>query len=229
MTEPSSAIRLVIFDMDGVLDRYDLNARLEHLGAATGKSPDTIYAAIWGSGLEDAADAGQYSAKEYLKACSDRVGARITRDAWVAARRAAMTPNREVLSLVSVLKQRTGIAVLTNNGFLVKETFGQMFPELPPLFGDRLHVAAEFGTRKTRSRSLSPPRRPPRHHAAVRDDDRRQARERRGRGSGRAYRAPLCKRGGAHAAAENAAFVMSVDKPASRRAKGTAFFFMKQE
>lgn len=148
MTEPSSAIRLVIFDMDGVLDRYDLNARLEHLGAATGKSPDTIYAAIWGSGLEDAADAGQYSAKEYLKACSDRVGARITRDAWVAARRAAMAPNREVLSLASVLKQRTGIAVLTNNGFLVKETFGQMFPELPPLFGDRLHVAAEFGIRK---------------------------------------------------------------------------------
>lgn len=148
MTEPSSAIRLVIFDMDGVLDRYDLNARLEHLGAATGKSPDTIYAAIWESGLEDAADAGQYSAKEYLKACSDRVGARITRDAWVAARRAAMTPNREVLSLASALKQRTGIAVLTNNGFLVKETFGQMFPELPPLFGDRLHVAAEFGTKK---------------------------------------------------------------------------------
>lgn len=148
MSEPNSTIRLVIFDMDGVLDRYDLDARLAHLAATTGKSPDSIYAAIWGSGLEDAADTGRYSAEEYLQICSARVGAPITRAEWVAARRAAMTPDREVLSLAKLLKQKTAIAVLTNNGFLVKETFGETFPELPPLFGARLHVAAEFSTKK---------------------------------------------------------------------------------
>lgn len=148
MTEPRVTIRLVIFDMDGVLDRYDIGARLAHLAAVTGKSPELIHAAIWGSGLEDAADAGQYSAEDYLRACSERIGAPITRTAWVAARRAAMTPNREVLALARLLQRKTAIAVLTNNGFLVKETFGETFPELPVLFGERLHVAAEFGTRK---------------------------------------------------------------------------------
>lgn len=148
MPEPSPAIRLVIFDMDGVLDRYDLPARLERLAAATGKNAEAIYAAIWESGLEDEADAGKCSAKEYLKTCCERVGAPITRTDWIAARRAAMTPNREVLALAAALKRTTGIAVLTNNGFLVKETFPEMFPELPPLFGERLHVAAEFGTKK---------------------------------------------------------------------------------
>jgi putative hydrolase of the HAD superfamily len=148
VTERKPAIRFVIFDMDGVLDRYDLGARLERLAAATGKSAAAIHAAIWKSGFEDAADAGQFSAEEYLKGFAERVGAPVSRAAWVAARRAAMHPNRDVLELAKRLKRRAGIAVLTNNGFLVKDSFGELFPELPPLFGERLHVAAEFGTKK---------------------------------------------------------------------------------
>lgn len=148
MTERNPAIRFVIFDMDGVLDRYDLGARLDRLAAATGKSADAIHAAIWKSGFEDAADAGKFSAEEYLKGFGERVGAPVSRTAWIAARRAAMHPNRDVLELAKRIKRRASIAVLTNNGFLVKDAFDELFPELPPLFGERLHVAAEFGAKK---------------------------------------------------------------------------------
>jgi HAD superfamily hydrolase (TIGR01509 family) len=148
VTERKPAIRLVIFDMDGVLDRYDLGARLDRLAAATGKSANAIHAAIWKSGFEDAADAGKFSAEEYLKGFGERVGAPISRAAWIAARRAAMHPDLDVLEVAQRLKQRAGIAVLTNNGFLVKDAFDEIFPELPPLFGKRLHVAAEFGAKK---------------------------------------------------------------------------------
>jgi putative hydrolase of the HAD superfamily len=144
----NSAIHFVIFDMDGVLDRYDLSVRLDRLAAATGKSADVIHAAIWKSGFEDAADAGEFSAEEYLKDFGERIGAPVSRAAWIAARRAAMHPNHDVLELAKRLKPRTGIAVLTNNGFLVKDAFDEIFPELPPLFGERLHVAAEFGAKK---------------------------------------------------------------------------------
>jgi HAD superfamily hydrolase (TIGR01509 family) len=148
VTARKPAIRFVIFDMDGVLDRYDLGARLERLAAATGKNADAFHAAIWKSGFEDAADAGKFSAEEYLRGFGERVGAPVSRATWIAARRAAMHPNRNVLELAEHLKQRAGIAVLTNNGFLVKDTFDELFPELPPLFGERLHVAAEFGAKK---------------------------------------------------------------------------------
>ena len=148
MTADKPAIRLVIFDMDGVLERYDLGARLDRLAAVTGKSADAIHAAIWKSGFEDAADAGKFSAEEYLKGFGERVGAPVSRATWIAARRAAMHPDRDVLELAKRLKQHTAIAVLTNNGFLVKDTFCELFPELPPLFGERLHVAAEFGAKK---------------------------------------------------------------------------------
>ncbi|HLL26165.1 MAG TPA: HAD family phosphatase [Xanthobacteraceae bacterium] len=148
MTADRPAIRFVIFDMDGVLDRYDLSARLEKLAAATGKSAESIHAAIWKSGFEDAADAGKFSAAEYLAGFSERIGAPLSRADWIAARRAAMHPDREVLLLAERLKPRAGIAVLTNNGFLVKDCFDELFPELPPLFGEKLHVAAEFGAKK---------------------------------------------------------------------------------
>jgi HAD superfamily hydrolase (TIGR01509 family) len=148
VTVDKPAIRLVIFDMDGVLDRYDLGTRLDRLAAATGKSAAAIHAAIWKSSFEDAADAGQFSAEEYLKGFAERVGAPVSRAAWIAARRAAMHPDRGVLELAERLKRRAGIAVLTNNGFLVKDAFDELFPELPPLFGERLHVAAEFGAKK---------------------------------------------------------------------------------
>jgi HAD superfamily hydrolase (TIGR01509 family) len=148
VTERKPAIRLVIFDMDGVLDRYDLGARLSRLAAATGKSAEAIHTAIWKSGFEDAADAGKFSAEEYLKGFEERIGAPVSRATWIAARRAAMLPNRDVLELAKRLKQRAGIAVLTNNGFLVRDSFDELFPELPPLFGERLHVAAEFGAKK---------------------------------------------------------------------------------
>jgi HAD superfamily hydrolase (TIGR01509 family) len=148
VTERKPAIRLVIFDMDGVLDRYDLGARLGRLAAATGKSAEAIHTAIWKSGFEDAADAGKFSAEEYLKGFEARVGAPLSRATWIAARRAAMHPNRDVLDFAKRLKQRAGIAVLTNNGFLVRDSFDELFPELPPLFGEGLHVAAEFGAKK---------------------------------------------------------------------------------
>jgi glucose-1-phosphatase len=142
------AIRLVIFDMDGVLDRYELDERLAHLAAATGKSAEAIRTAIWKSGFEDAADAGQFSAAEYLADFSARIGAPLSRADWLAARRASMHPNYEVLALAEGVKARADIAVLTNNGFLVGENFDALFPELVPLFGNGLHVAAEFGAKK---------------------------------------------------------------------------------
>jgi glucose-1-phosphatase len=148
VAERNPAIRFVIFDMDGVLDRYDLGARLDRLAATTGKSADAIHAAIWKSGFEDAADAGKFSAEEYLEGFGKRIGAPVSRAAWIAARRAAMHPDRGVLKLAKHIKQHAGIAVLTNNGFLVKDAFDELFPELPPLFGERLHVAAEFGAKK---------------------------------------------------------------------------------
>ena len=138
----------MVFDLDGVLCRYRLDARLEYLSRLSGRGAAEIREAIWGSGFEDQADAGELSAEAYLTGFGERMGMALTREQWVAARRTAMSPDPAMLALVRRLGARLPVALLTNNGFLLRETLPELAPELPPLFGERLFVAAELGARK---------------------------------------------------------------------------------
>ena len=55
-------MKIVVFDMDGVLCRDRIGRRLALLASWRGKSPEVIHAAIWASGFEDAAERGVISA-----------------------------------------------------------------------------------------------------------------------------------------------------------------------
>ena len=134
--------------MDGVLCRYRLDARLEYLSRLCGRTANEIRAAIWTSGFEDRADAGELSAEAYLAGFGERIGMALTREQWVAARRGAMSPDPAMLDLVRRLGAQLPVALLTNNGFLLRETLPALAPELPPLFGNRVFIAAELGARK---------------------------------------------------------------------------------
>lgn len=144
----NSPLDLVIFDMDEVLCRYDRPLRLRRLAAISSRTPEEIFAAIWQSGFEARSEAGAMDAEAYLRGFGERIGYPLTRSQWIETRRAAMTPFPDMLSLVAGIKEHVSIAVLTNNGFLTKETISLLFPELPPLFEPKLMFSAEFGARK---------------------------------------------------------------------------------
>jgi glucose-1-phosphatase len=141
-------LELIIFDMDGVLCRYDRPLRLRRLAEISARTAEEIFVAIWESGFEASAEAGEMDADAYLAGFGERMGYALTRTQWVEARRLAMTPFTDVLTLVANLKQQVPVAVLTNNGFLTKQTIGELFPQLPALFGANLLFSAEFGARK---------------------------------------------------------------------------------
>jgi putative hydrolase of the HAD superfamily len=141
-------IRLIVFDMDDVLCRYDLPTRLDRLAGWSGMRADDIHAAIWASGFEGSSDAGLIDAEAYLRGFGARLGCPLTERDWMLARRAAMTPDATMLALVGELKHHMDVALLTNNGLLAKRTIDAMFPELRPLFGERLFFSAEFGAKK---------------------------------------------------------------------------------
>jgi len=58
-----AAILAILFDLNGVLYRYDRDARIACLAKITGRSPDAVKAAIWDSGFEDSGDAGAMDAR----------------------------------------------------------------------------------------------------------------------------------------------------------------------
>jgi len=140
--------RIVIFDMDDVLCHYDLGRRLRALSRISGKTPRDIRAAIWDSGFEGASDAGGYpDAEEYLAEFGQRLGYPISRDEWIAARRAAMTPTPEVLDLARRIGEVARIAIYTNNGPVLKSDLPLLFPEAAAVFAER-YCSYEFATKK---------------------------------------------------------------------------------
>ena len=144
-----SPIELVIFDMDDVLGHLDRDKRLSILSSITGKPTQLLHERIWASDFEPAAERGAYaSGDEYLAEFNRRIEGQVTRAQWIRARRDATTLDREVLQIAREVSRRHCIALLTNNGSLLRESLGEILPEVANLFGARAHATFEFHARK---------------------------------------------------------------------------------
>jgi HAD superfamily hydrolase (TIGR01509 family) len=141
-------ISLILFDLNGVLYRYDREARIAHLHLVSNQSADAIRAAIWDSGFEDSGDAGAVDATAYLQGFGDRIFYRLSEAQWVAAQLVAVSAIAATLTLLPRIHPEVRCAVLTNNNFLVRQHFATLYPEVTAHVGDRAFVSAEFGARK---------------------------------------------------------------------------------
>lgn len=147
-TEHTTPPRLVIFDMDDVLLRYDVEARRTAMGALAGLSAADVERLVWHSGIEDASDLGHLSPDSYLAAVAGALGVAFGRAEWQRTRALAMTLDPEVLALVPRVSAHVPVALLTNNGHIMREHFDALVPDLRTLFGAAMHVACEFGAKK---------------------------------------------------------------------------------
>ena len=142
------SITTVVFDMDGVLCHYRIERRLALLASWSGRTPESIYAAIWRSGFEDEAERGLVSADDYLKGFGERIGYPLSAEQWVEARRVAIEPDTAVLTLARQLGATRPVGVFTNNGLLLKRHITEVFPAVPAIFGSRAVFSAEVGRSK---------------------------------------------------------------------------------
>ena len=135
---------LVLFDLDDVLVGYDHRARVETMARRTGTGADQVHRALFESGVEAAADRGELDSDGTLEAFARELGAPVTLDDWIHARAAGMSPRPEVQALAQAVTSRAQIAVLTNNGLLLRDHLDQMHPPLFPLFAGRVHCSAQY-------------------------------------------------------------------------------------
>lgn len=147
-THTPSPPRLLVFDMDDVMLRYDVDARRAAMARMAGLSIADIERLIWTSGIEDASDTGELSPDAYVAAIGEALGVPFGREDWLRTRALAMTLDMEMVNLVAELSGRVAIALLTNNGFIMREHFDVLVPGLREVFGPAMHVAAEFGGKK---------------------------------------------------------------------------------
>lgn len=149
----TSSIKLVLFDMEGVLSHYDRDARADRMSSLTGKHVDAVRHAIWGSGLEARADSGEITDDEYLLELGKVLGCAISCEDWLAARHASITPNAESLAIAAQIAARHRIAVLTNNCRLVTDHIAYLNPLVAQLFGEHVYPSAAFGAAKPAARA----------------------------------------------------------------------------
>ncbi len=147
----NSTIEAVIFDMDGVFYNLDLNLRLKLIAETTGIDTATINNLIWQSDFESKAEQGFYtSGQSYLEAFNEILGTKISSHVWLNLRSACMTPIEGMLDLCRSLSKHYKVALLTNNGMLVKDGLQQKLiaPDLFDIFKGNLYTSAELGARK---------------------------------------------------------------------------------
>lgn len=139
---------LVLFDLDDVLVGYDHGVRLSALSARTGIAPKDVHRALFTAGVEKSADQGQLDVPGTLAALSAELGADVTLDDWIASRGQAMAARPEVLALAHATAAVAQVAILTNNGLLLRDHLERMHPPLFPLFSGKVFCSAQFRRRK---------------------------------------------------------------------------------
>lgn len=141
-------IDLVLFDLDDVLVDYSHEVRCRTLGERIGRDAGAVYAALFGSGLERDADLGRIDPVGVARILSDTLATSVTLADCVAARAAAMTPRPALVEIVAALSTRCRLAVLTNNGLMVRDHFASLCPPFAAHFAGAVHCSAMYGIAK---------------------------------------------------------------------------------
>jgi len=110
-------VRFVVFDLGGVVCRFDPDARLHALERLTGRGAVEIQQAIWDSGLDQRAERGEIDAAALPALVASALDVDVDTPALRAAWSRAFDPNDEVLALIDRLA--VPAVLFTNNGPMV--------------------------------------------------------------------------------------------------------------
>lgn len=142
------ALRLALFDFDGVLVRYSHDARLAHLARIAGCTSARVSKVLFESGLERAYDSGVLDTETYLQRLGAGIGCTIDADTWIAARIAGTQADPVALELVASVASKVQVGVLTNNGALMRDAIPRIVPPLFPMLERRVLCSGVLGVRK---------------------------------------------------------------------------------
>jgi putative hydrolase of the HAD superfamily len=138
-------IELLLFDLDDVLVEYRQSVRCRALGARLNRDADAIHRALFESGLEAEADLGRIDAETQARRLGEALDAHVEVEDCIVARAVSMTPALALSPIIEALSARCRLAVLTNNGFLIRDHFARLCPPFAPFFEGRVHCSAMYG------------------------------------------------------------------------------------
>lgn len=140
-------IRAVVFDLSGVVCQMRHGRRLAALAALSDATAAEIDAEIWRSGLDNEFDRGRYSSQEIYTLFQRRFGFRGDYQAFARAWVEGFAPDRELLAVIDRIRPGTVLAILSDNGPVLREAMAALLPEVARRFHHVL-FSCEIGALK---------------------------------------------------------------------------------
>jgi glucose-1-phosphatase len=136
---------VIVWDLGGVVARFDPAARLAALAAATGLTPRDVEGGIWASGLDAAAERGELAEERVWAAVLAALGNRIDRDGLRRCWAVAFQPDPVVLACIDGLAGPH--ALLTDNGPILEACLQHELQSIAARF-DSVLLSWRLGTTK---------------------------------------------------------------------------------
>jgi len=140
-------MRTIIFDFGNVVGFFNHQLTLDRLVPFTDMAPMEMFEAVYGGGLEDAFEAGQISAADFLAQSRKLCRLRCDEDFMAAAFADIFRPNPEVCELIPALKGRYRILLGSNTNELHARQFLAQFDDVLSHFDD-LVLSCRIRSRK---------------------------------------------------------------------------------
>jgi HAD superfamily hydrolase (TIGR01509 family) len=141
MTTP---IATVLFDLGGVVCRFQPERRLLALASACGLPAYEVQARIWDSGFDRDCDQGRYTAHEVYQRTQELVGLQASYEEFRRLWALAFDPDPAVLAVADALRPWVRTGLLTDNGPVLRDAMPALFPEINSRF-DPLLFSCDLG------------------------------------------------------------------------------------
>lgn len=138
----------VLFDMGGVLFRYDPARRLRYISELCSIPESEIQVRVFDTNFDDQCEAGALDVEKSLSEFNRLCGTDLSSDAFAGAISSAFEPDDIVFGLVKELASTCTLAGLTNNGFVARDGLIELHPDTAAVFGGRLFCSADLGALK---------------------------------------------------------------------------------
>lgn len=143
-----------MFDLGGVVFHYDPTLRWEKFAEHTGETGQAIRKRLADSGYAQTCDMGRLKGERAYREGIRLLGKRLSAERFTQIWVSAFKPNEAVLTLVSELKERCAVALLSNNSVMVRTGLESAYPHVMELFRPRL-FSADLGLMKPDPRAFA--------------------------------------------------------------------------
>lgn len=139
---------IVLFDMGGVLFKYDPVRRLRYISELCSLPESEIQERVFDTDFDLNCETGALDAEQSWREFNRLCGTDLSQEGFCTAISSAFEPDGIVFGIAKELMSKCLLAGFTNNGFVARDGLLDLHPDTKSMFRGRLFCSADLGAQK---------------------------------------------------------------------------------